>query len=73
MLNVTATNVAAHSFITVWPYGGDMPATSNLNLAPGQTIANLVICRLGADGALSIGNPIGTCDVIADALGYFVD
>ncbi len=73
VLNVTATNVAAHSFITVWPYGGDMPATSNLNLAPGQTIANLVICRLGADGALSIGNPIGTCDVIADALGYFVD
>ena len=73
VLNVTATNVSGHSFVTVWPSGGDRPGTSNLNLVPGQTIANLVICRLGAGGALSIGNQLAACDVIADALGYFVD
>jgi hypothetical protein len=39
----------------------------------GQTIANLVICRIGAGGAVQFANPRSSCDVIADALGYFVD
>jgi uncharacterized protein (DUF1501 family) len=72
ILNVTATNVERYSFVSVWPNGEDDPGTSNLNLAPGQTIANLVICRLGDEGAVTIANPVGACDVIADALGYFV-
>ncbi|MDJ0769367.1 MAG: DUF1501 domain-containing protein [Ilumatobacter sp.] len=73
VLNVTATNVAAASFVTVWPEGEDQPGTSNLNLIPGQTIANLVVCRLGEGGALAIGNQLADCDVIADVLGYFID
>ena len=36
-------------------------------------VANLVICRLGAGGALRLASPIAACDVIADALGYFAD
>jgi uncharacterized protein (DUF1501 family) len=70
VLNVAATNVAGPSFVTVWPRGQEMPGTSNLNVMPGQTIANLVICRLG-DGGLQIANPIASCDVIADVLGWF--
>lgn len=73
VLNVTATNVAQPSFVTVWPYGQKNPGTSNLNVKPGGAIANLVICRLGAGGALSIGNVLSNCDVIADLLGYYVD
>jgi uncharacterized protein (DUF1501 family) len=73
VLNVAATRVAGASYVSVWPHGEDDPGTSNLNLAPGQTIANLVICRLGEGGDLSIANPIAHCDVIADALGFFVD
>lgn len=72
VMNVAATEVAALSFISVWPYGEDDPGTSNLNLAPGQTIANLVICRLGEGGALTIANELSECQVIADVLGYFV-
>ncbi len=71
VLNVAATNVATHSFVTVHPAGEPRPDTSNLNLYPGQTIANLVICRLGEGGALMLDNPIGPCDVIADVMGYF--
>ena len=71
VLNVAATNVAAHSYLTVYPAGEPLPGTSNLNLVPGQTISNLVICRLGAGGALTIANPIGASDAIADVLGYF--
>lgn len=73
VMNVTATEVARPSFISVWPYGETDPGTSNLNLMPGQTIANLVICRIGEDGALTIANELSECEVIADVLGYFVD
>jgi len=71
VLNVTATNVAGPSFVTVWPDGEDQPGTSNLNVVGGQTVANLVICRLGEDGALLFASPVSPCDVIADVLGYF--
>ncbi|MEO6570832.1 MAG: DUF1501 domain-containing protein, partial [Ilumatobacteraceae bacterium] len=72
VLNLAATNVTGHSFVSVWPSGESDPGTSNLNLAPGQTIANLVICRVGEGGALTISNTIADCDVIADVMGYFV-
>lgn len=72
VLNVAATNVDAPSFITVWPRGEPQPGTSNLNLAAGQTVANLVICRLGVGGALTFRNELSECDVLADVLGYCV-
>jgi hypothetical protein len=72
VLNVTATNVAAASYVTVWPTGESMPGTSNLNVVPGQTLANLVICRLGAGGALTFANKLADCDVLADVMAYFV-
>lgn len=73
ILNVTATNVTGPTFVTVWPDGEDMPETSNLNAFAEQTTANLVICRLGASGALRFASPPAPCDLIADVLGYFVD
>jgi hypothetical protein len=72
VLNVTATNVVGPSFVTVWPHAEAQPDTSNLNAIGGQTVANLVICRLGYEGALLFANPVAPCDVIADVLGYFV-
>src|SRR5690606_18274068 len=51
VLNVAATNVSGASYVTAWPAGEDMPGTSNLNVLAGQTLANLVICRLGEGGA----------------------
>ncbi len=73
VMNVTATEVARPSFVSVWPAGEPNPGTSNLNLMPGQTIANLVICRLGEGGAVTIANELSECQVIADVLGYFVE
>ncbi len=73
VLNVTATNVAGPSFVTVWPADSGQPGTSNLNMVGGQTIANLVICRLGSGGALELASPVASCDLIADVLGYFID
>lgn len=73
VLNVAAMNATAPSFVSVWPFGEDRPGTSNLNVVPGQIIANLVICRIGDDGALALGNPVADCDVLADVLGYFIE
>ena len=72
VLNVTVTNVSADSFVTVYPDGRPLPDTSNLNVSAGRTIANLVICKVGEGGAVRVANPLASCDVIADALGYFV-
>jgi uncharacterized protein (DUF1501 family) len=73
VLNVTATSTTGPSYVTVWPEAEPQPGTSNLNVVGGQTVANLVICRLGWGGALRLASPVSPCDLIADVLGYFVD
>ena len=73
VLNVTATQVTATSFVTVWPTGTPMSDTSNLNMTAGSTAANLVITKLGAGGMVDIANAFGEAHLIADVTGYFVD
>ncbi len=73
VLNVAATNVAARSYVSVFPAGEAHPGTANLNVVPDRNIANLVICRLGDGGGLRISNRLAQCDVVADVFGYFVD
>jgi hypothetical protein len=69
-LNVTVTRASATTFLTVWPRGTAVPATSNLNATPAQTVANLVVVRLGA-GQVSLRNAVGSVHVIADVMGWF--
>ncbi|MFI9380186.1 protease pro-enzyme activation domain-containing protein [Kutzneria sp. NPDC052558] len=71
ILNVTATNPTGNSFISVYPGGTPVPASSNLNFGPGQTIANLVTVPVGSDGTVSFFNHVGTVDVVADVFGYY--
>jgi len=72
ILDVTATAASANSFLTVFGTGTmTLPTASNLNFAVGQTIANLVIVKLGTAGRLSFANAVGSVDVVADVAGYF--
>jgi len=71
VLNVTATNTTRHGFITAWPSGTARPLASNLNFAPGQTVANLVIVKVGGNGKVAIYNSAGSSDIIADVVGWF--
>jgi hypothetical protein len=74
VLNVTATNtVVSPSHWTVYPAGGTPPNTSNLNFRVGQTVANRVVVRLGAGGAVSVYNVLGHADLIVDVVGWFTD
>jgi hypothetical protein len=72
VLNLAAARVQDRSYVSVWPSGETDPGTSNLNVAPGRVSANLVICRFGSDGAVTIANPVAACDVIGDVMGFFV-
>jgi len=72
VLNVTVTNPSAAGYITAWSSGQPRPLTSNLNFSVGQTVANLAIVPLGADGKVSLFNAFGTTDLIVDVAGYFL-
>jgi hypothetical protein len=71
VMNVTATEGSAPSFLRVWPKGAAPPITSNVNFAAGQTIANLVTVQVGAAGSVSLFNAAGATHVVADITGYF--
>src|SRR5439155_8372478 len=71
VLNITVTNPTTASYLTVWPSANVRPVVSNLNFVPGQTVANRVIVRLGAQGQVSIFNAAGSVQVIADIGGWF--
>ncbi|NMM35075.1 MAG: hypothetical protein HHJ13_13965, partial [Phycicoccus sp.] len=70
-LNVTATNPTAASYLTVYPAGATRPTASNLNFVKAQTIANLVIARVGTGNKVTFYNAAGTVDIIADLAGYY--
>ena len=70
VLNVTATDTTAPSYLTVWPAGGPPPLSSSLNWQAGQTVANLVTVDLGPTGAVSVYNDQGQADVVIDVEGW---
>ncbi|HEX3087089.1 MAG TPA: DUF1501 domain-containing protein [Ilumatobacteraceae bacterium] len=70
-LNVTVTGPTAGSYLTVWPSGEQQPYASSVNMAPGQTVPNMVLTRVGANGMVSIYNNAGATDIIVDVLGCF--
>jgi hypothetical protein len=71
VINVTATDVTALTFVTVWPHGVPRPTASSLNPAAGETGANLVTARLGAGGAIDLLNAFGSVDLVADLGGWY--
>ena len=69
VLNITVTQPAAAGFLVAWPSGTTRPTTSSINFAASQTIANLAIVHIGADGKISLYNNAST-DAIVDVVGY---
>jgi subtilisin family serine protease len=76
VLNLTATAPRSTGYLTTWPHGEPRPNASSLNFAAGDTVANLVIAKVGANGAISIWNSndaptMSDLDVIVDIVGWF--
>jgi hypothetical protein len=76
VLNVTVTAATRSSFLTVWPAGTPRPTASSINFVAGTNRANLVTVPLGTIGSdagkITIYNPLGSVQVIADVMGYYV-
>lgn len=70
-MNVTVTDPTAAGFVTVWPTGEAKPNASSLNFVAGQTVPNLVMSKVGANGRISISVSEGSANLIADVVGYF--
>ena len=72
VVNVTVTRPEGAGYATVFPSGVSRPVpASNVNFVAGQTVPNLVVVPVGADGSISIYSH-ARADVIADVSGYFV-
>jgi len=73
VLTVTADNAQAAGYLTVWPTGVSIPATSSLNFGPGQAVSNTVITPVGGDGNIQIFNAAAaSVQIVIDVTGYVV-
>jgi hypothetical protein len=71
VLNVTASDATATSYVTVWPSDQPQPTVSNINTRVNTAVPNLVIVRLPANGVINLYNAAGSTNLIVDVLGYF--
>jgi hypothetical protein len=71
-MNVTVTAATRAGFITAYPDGTAAPTASNINYGTGQTIPNLVIVQVGANGVVDLQNSsAGSVQLVADVVGYY--
>jgi hypothetical protein len=75
-LNATLTEPTSSGFLTLYPGGSALPATSTQNFSAGQTRANNLVISLAADGSGTLtANAVvtgpGTVHLILDVNGYF--
>lgn len=71
VLNVTAVNPTAGTYLTVFPTGATRPLASNLNLPAGTIRPNQVIVAVGDGGKVSIFNANGDTHLVVDVTGWF--
>ena len=73
VINVTATQPTTAGWIAVYADGTPPPPTSNLNFTANQTVPNLVIAPIGADGRITLHNGSnGAVHLVADVSGYIL-
>lgn len=70
VLNVSAVDPDGFGYFTVWPHGGAAPESSNVNFAGGQSVPNMVMVSLGANGAIDLRNSVNSAHVVIDVMGY---
>jgi subtilisin family serine protease len=72
VLTVTVVNPTGGGHATIFPSNlASPPNASNLNYVTGLIVPNLVMVKLGADGAIKLYNFGGNAHYIADVVGYY--
>lgn len=76
VLNLTGASPTANTYLTVFPAAAGatvVPTVSNLNLTRGVTRANLVTVPIGAGGAITLYNRVGSVRAVVDVAGYYTN
>ncbi len=71
VLNLTVNEPESAGWIGITPAGQAAITTSNLNFGAGDTVPNLVVCKIGAAGRVTVGGFTSGAHVIGDVFGYF--
>jgi uncharacterized protein YkwD len=69
VLTITVTGSVDGGWMAVYACDQGLPDTSNVNFAPGQTVANAVFAKLDGQGRICISSYAGA-HVIADVVGW---
>ena len=67
--NTTANRPTLATVLTLWNADFDQPAVSNLNPAANQLVSNMTITDLGAAYDFTVGNAVGTTNLVLDVAG----
>ena len=68
LINVAAVNPADFGYLTVYPCTPAIPNASNVNYAPGQTVANGVLAKVSDSGEICIFT-LAETDLVVDITG----
>jgi hypothetical protein len=71
VINLTATNTTANSYLTAYATGTERGEVSSLNWLKGQTLPNLLTLRPNAQGKITFYNYSGSVDLVGDVSGYY--
>jgi hypothetical protein len=69
MLNITVTGATDDGYVTVYPCGGQLPNTSNVNYSADGTVANAALSVIASSGKICLFNS-GATHLIVDLSGY---
>ncbi|MER5635845.1 PKD domain-containing protein [Kitasatospora sp. NPDC002227] len=70
LVNLTAVGPTAPGYLTAYQAGSSRPGTSILNFTAGQTVPNLALVPVSADGFIEVYNFSGRTDLLVDLQGY---
>jgi hypothetical protein len=70
VLNVTVTQPTSPGYVVTGASGRPLPKTSNVNFMPGDTVPNLVVCEVGADGRVSLKAQCDETHLVVDVFGW---
>jgi hypothetical protein len=70
-IGIVAVEAREAGFVTAWPSGVARPEASNLNFAPGNTVANSAVVQLGPSGSIDV-YVSATAKLIVDVSAAFV-
>ena len=72
IVNLTVVEPSSGGYLTAFPAGDTPPNASNVNYDAAETVPNLAVVKLGADGAIELFASSGTPHLLADVMGFFV-